>query len=66
MGGLEKFSVGLKKAVHRLARRFEQENGESFFGVSVEAPTRSYCATKSDRLDELVAVGSSTGEDDLL
>ena len=64
MGGYSKFSLGLKKAVHRIAQRYEEENGGSFFTVPVAATTAP--AAKSNLMEKFVAVGNGTGEDDLL
>lgn len=65
VGGYSKFSLGLKKTLHRIAQRYEEENGESLFTAPVAG--QSEAAAKSNLLDKFVAVGGSTaGQDDLL
>ena len=62
VGGYAKFSLGLKKAVHRICQRFESENEGSFFKMIASAEP----AAKSNLLDKFVAVGPTSGDDDLL
>lgn len=64
VGGYSKFSLGLKKTVHRIAQRFEEENGVSFFTVPVATTTEP--AAKTNLIEKFVAVGNGTGDDDLL
>lgn len=64
VGGYSKFSLGLKKTLHRIAQRYEEENGESLFAAAVG---QSDAGAKSNLLDKFVAVGGAPAvQDDLL
>lgn len=62
VGGSEKYQKGLRKLIYRLARRFEEEHGESFFQSG--GPITSM-ANVSTLLDKFVAVVEPP-EDNLL
>ena len=65
VGGFGKFRLGLKKTVHRIAIRYEKENGESFFNIPAGS-SNSNPSSKSNLMDKFVAVGGSAADDDLV
>lgn len=67
VGGFEKYSRELKECIHRLAKRYEEENeGESFFLTHTMNPSAAAESGtgKAKLMGKLVTVGDA--EDNLL
>ena len=69
VGGFGRWEKGLKHCIYRLAKRYEEENGEDFFSVPVapqSEPQASSTASTNLAADKLVTVGNATGDESLL
>jgi hypothetical protein len=68
LGGLDRWQKGLKRCIFRIAKRYEEENVDSFFTVPVASKSDSQASTASNQnlADKLIAVGNATGDDSLL
>lgn len=67
VGGFDKYKLGMKKVIHRLAMRYEQENRESFFASHTFEPTiESGKNGKANIMDKFVAVAVDPVEENLL
>ena len=62
VGGMDRFGLGLKTVLHRMAMRFEAESGTSFFSSAPAAESTNN--TQSNLLEQFVAVGSGTSKGD--
>lgn len=57
VGGSEVFEKGLKQMVHRMAQRYEEENGESFFITDAAGNDNGSSATGAPSTAQTVGSG---------
>jgi hypothetical protein len=68
VGRYDRWGKGLKHCLYRIAKRYEEENEDSFFSCPVASKIEPSVSTTANPnlADKLVAVGNATGDDSLL